>query len=176
VSYDGDAAEFLLAARNHSVKAIAPYFTFWDTYNDTAFPGGAYLRFFIHRWSHLNYMLDHAQLRGFGKFKWYLPWLFEGVQSVQNDRSGRLLHQAIAGHNNVDVAEYLDGVLFRDDMVHALHGFSAADRQFAERTFKAGFGLVALSSPDTYRDDVERQARPFTSTRAGTTRLTRLAR
>jgi uncharacterized protein len=158
LSYDGDAAEFLLVARNPAVKAIAPYFSFWDTYTDTAFPGGAYLRFFIHGWSHLDYMLDHAELAGFGKFKWYLPWVFKGVQPVEGAQGRELLRQAIAGHKNVDVASYLDRVIYRDDippeLVGAVDG-GLADRQFAQRTFKAGLGLIALSSPDTYRDDIE---------------------
>jgi predicted acyl esterase len=58
LSYSGEAAELLLANRNPAVKAIAPYFAFWDTYEDTAFPGGVYLAWFIRTWSSLMAKLD----------------------------------------------------------------------------------------------------------------------
>jgi uncharacterized protein len=159
LSYDGDAAEFLPANRNPAVKAIAPYFTFWDTYNDTAFPGGAYLIFFIHRWSRLDHMVDHAELNGVGKFKWYLPWVVEGVRPVQADLNHALLKPAIAEHNNIDTARYLDGVVYRDDYpsvtAGVLDGFSTADRQYAWRTFEAGLGVTGLSSPDSFKRQIE---------------------
>lgn len=156
LSYSGDSAEFLLANRNPAVKAIAPYFAFWDTYEDTSFPGGVYLAWFIHAWSKLMAELDTG---AYSKFHWYLPLAVRGIQPVDQDPSGLMLRQALAQHNNIRLDTYLNTAVYRDDapadVDGVLGGFSPAVRAHAKRSFQEGLGMTGLSSPDSYAAAIE---------------------
>jgi putative CocE/NonD family hydrolase len=151
LSYSGESAEFLLANRNPAVKAIAPYFAFWDTYEDTAFPGGVYLTWFIRTWSKLMAELD---VGAYSKFHWYLPLAVRGIQPVDDDPNGSALRQALAQHNNIRFDTYLNAMVYRDDTLPEvggiLDGFSPAVRERAERAFSEKLGIISLSSPDSY--------------------------
>ncbi len=151
LSYSGESAEFLLANRNPAVKAIAPYFAFWDTYEDTAFPGGVYLAWFIRTWSSLMAKLD---VGAYSKFHWYLPLAVSGIQPVDEDPDGLMLKQALAQHNNIRLDTYLNAMVYRDDIPPeaggVLDGFSPVVRQHADRAFKDGLGVTGVSSPDFY--------------------------
>lgn len=58
VSYDGTAAELLLANRHPAVRAVAPRFCLFDVYADVAFPGGIHLTWFTEQWGRFNRALD----------------------------------------------------------------------------------------------------------------------
>lgn len=62
VSYDGTAAEFLLANAHPAVRAVAPRFSLFDVYSDVAFPGGIHLSWFTEQWSRFNRELDANRL------------------------------------------------------------------------------------------------------------------
>ncbi|MBZ0253766.1 MAG: CocE/NonD family hydrolase, partial [Candidatus Methylomirabilis sp.] len=50
ISYDGNAAEFLLANAHPAVRAVAPRACHFDTYADVAFPGGLHQKWFTEAW------------------------------------------------------------------------------------------------------------------------------
>jgi putative CocE/NonD family hydrolase len=62
VSYDGTAADFLLANGHPALRAIAPRFSLFDVYTDVAFPGGIHLTWFTEQWSRFNRELDDNRL------------------------------------------------------------------------------------------------------------------
>ena len=124
VSYDGTAAEFLLAIANPAVKAIAPRFSLYDTYTDIAFPGGIHNSWFTKRWSEGNEALDANELPD------GVPLLARlasrGVRPVDEDRSGKLLEEAIAEHrNNPNIHEAALALSCIDDRTPT--GFTTAE-------------------------------------------------
>jgi len=58
ISYDGTAAEFLASNRHPAVRAVAPRFSLFDTYEDIAMPGGIHLEQFTANWARFNDALD----------------------------------------------------------------------------------------------------------------------
>ena len=77
---------------------------------------------------------------------------FSEFNLFQEDSDRALLKQAIAEHNNLDIASFLDAVTYRDDIplqtAGVLDRFSMADKQRALCTFKAGLSVIGLSSLD----------------------------
>lgn len=62
VSYDGTAAEMMLATGREALRAVAPRFSLFDIYADVAFPGGIHLAWFTKAWSGFNRALDDNRL------------------------------------------------------------------------------------------------------------------
>lgn len=58
ISYDGNAAEFLLANAHPAVRAVAPRACHFDTYADVAFPGGLHQKWFTEAWGLATALLD----------------------------------------------------------------------------------------------------------------------
>ncbi|MEM1031939.1 MAG: CocE/NonD family hydrolase [Myxococcota bacterium] len=128
VSYDGTAAEMMLATGRPCLQAIAPRFSLFDVYADVAFPGGIHLSWFTAAWSGFNRALDEGgldrafarklqtQLRalrdryGVGASTWgegptadrflrgVLRTVARGVRPVDDDRDGTLLQAARGEH------------------------------------------------------------------------------
>ena len=94
ISYDGTAAELLLANRHPAVRAIAPRFSMFDAYLDVAFPGGIFLEWFIETWRQSTEALDRAAY-GQAAATWVQAWL-GGAQARGADR-GRRAVPALAG-------------------------------------------------------------------------------
>jgi hypothetical protein len=123
-SYDGTAAEFLLAAGRPAVRAVAPRFALFDGYTDIALPGGVRLAWFAQTWGHFNDAIDRGYV--WRAFPWWVPFFISGPRPVDGPdgdasvRAAQLAHAA-----NFDVERAASEVEFRDD-VPAEMGTTAA--------------------------------------------------
>ena len=158
-SYVGVSAMMLLANRNPSVKAVAPLFAWWDTYSAETFPGGIYLSWLIPRWARIDDIIDHDAVWQMRRYKWYVPLFISGIAPVDGDSDRAMLREAIAQHNNVDVAQFLGSVTYRDDVPGELAGFAdgfdAAVREDMKRVFDSGGGVIELSNPVRSKTEIE---------------------
>lgn len=145
VSYDGTAAEFLLAIANPAVKAIAPRFSLYDAYTDIAFPGGIHNSWFTRSWSEGNAALDNNTLpEG-------VPLLARlasrGVRPVDEDHSGELLEAAIVAHReNPSIHDAATKMSCIDD--RAPTGFTTAEispYSFAPTAIKLSVPIYSIS-------------------------------
>lgn len=114
-SYDGTAAEFLLANRHPAVKAIAPRFALFDGYTDVAYPGGVPLVWFTETWGEFNDAIDRGDL---GRaFPWWVPIFISGPRRVDGPDGAAQLRAAQLGHAaNFDVRIAAREVVYRDDV------------------------------------------------------------
>jgi hypothetical protein len=147
VSYDGTAAELLLANRHPAVRAVAPRFALHDVYEDVAFPGGVHLTWFTENWQRTNAALDlgdPAAVLG----RWVDAFVV-GVCAVDSDpRRERLTAQLAAHRHNADVHRGALEIASRDDPALGQGGFRVADfspHAFAERVRAAGAAVFSCS-------------------------------
>lgn len=145
VSYDGTAAEFLLAIANPAVKAIAPRFSLYDAYTDIAFPGGIQNSWFTRSWSEGNTALDNNRLPD------GVPLLSRlasrGVRPVDEDSSGELLEKAFAEHrDNPDIHAAASALSCIDDRTPS--GFTTGEispYSFAPTAIKLSVPIYSIS-------------------------------
>jgi putative CocE/NonD family hydrolase len=115
-SYDGTAAELLLANRRPAVKAVAPRFALWDAYTDIGYPGGVHLRWFTETWGRFNDAIDRGRLRT--AFPWWVPIFISGPRPVDGPGGGEAVAAAQRAHEaNFDVHAAALAAPFRDDVV-----------------------------------------------------------
>ncbi|HTO69780.1 MAG TPA: CocE/NonD family hydrolase [Myxococcota bacterium] len=120
-SYDGTAAELLLAAGRPAVRAVAPRFSLFDAYTDIAFPGGVRLVWFTDTWGRLDAALDRGELRR--AFPWWVPLFVIGPRPVDGPGAADALAAAQRAHaDNFDVAHAAREVEYRDDVAPELGG------------------------------------------------------
>jgi putative CocE/NonD family hydrolase len=133
-SYDGTAAEFLMATGHPALRAVVLRCCLFDTYTDVAYPGGVHHVWFTEAWQRMNSGLDanrpaalaaeafsiaHPALppgsvrRAIGGT---LRHVVRSVRPVDDDVDRSLLRRAIAEHAaNRDVAEAARACTYRDD-------------------------------------------------------------
>jgi putative CocE/NonD family hydrolase len=147
VSYDGTAAELLLANQHPAVRAVAPRFALFDVYEDVAFPGGVHLTWFTDNWQRTNAALDlgdPAAVLG----RWVDAFAV-GVSAVDADARRERLATHLASHRrNADVHRGALELCFRDDPAVGQGGFRVADfspHAFAERVRGAGAAVFSYS-------------------------------
>jgi len=122
VSYDGGTAEFLAINGHPAVKAVAPLFSMFDPYLETAFPGGVHMSWFTKTWGGLGKALDRNTVPDlftdqYGPLK-ALARKAAGVRPVQTDGDGSMLAAAVRSHRyNWDLHETSLRILFRDDRI-----------------------------------------------------------
>lgn len=111
--YEGTAAELLATRNRPEVKAVMPMFSEYDTYLETAFPGGIFNEWFVRHWSKFTDEMSRNIVpeevgrlaRAFAK----------GVSPVEGVKGRELLEAAIAEHReNVDLYELALGATARD--------------------------------------------------------------
>lgn len=131
-SYDGTAAELLLANQHPAVRAIAPRCSLFDVYADIAFPGGVHQTWFTQSWTRLNQSLDANQpARGVAELfalaeprintglprklvEAFLSSVLAGVRPVEGEDA--LLAEALLEHrHNRDVHANAMAMQYRDD-------------------------------------------------------------
>jgi len=119
-SYDGTAAELLLANRHPAVRAVAPRFALFDGYTDIGYPGGVHLAWFTETWGRFNDAIDRGAL--FAAFPVWVPIFISGPRPVDGPPSGaRGVRAAQLAHlQNFDVNEAALATPFRDDIAPGL--------------------------------------------------------
>ena len=114
-SYDGTAAELLLANGRPAVRAVAPRFALFDGYTDIAFPGGVPLVWFTDTWGRFNDAIDRGEL--WSAFPWWVPLFISGPRPVDGPEGAAGVAAAQRAHAaNFDVARAARQVEFRDDV------------------------------------------------------------
>jgi putative CocE/NonD family hydrolase len=114
-SYDGTAAELLLASGRPAVRAVAPRFSLFDGYTDIAMPGGARLVWFAETWGHFNDAIDRGHL--WRAFPWWVPIFISGPRPVDGPEGAAAVRAAQLTHEaNFDVARAASEIEFRDDV------------------------------------------------------------
>jgi putative CocE/NonD family hydrolase len=155
ISYDGTAAEFLLANRHPAVRAIAPRFALFDAYTDIAFPGGIHAAWFTESWGRHNDSLDRNaphEVAG-----WWVKLAVTGVQPVRDDHDRALRAGAIRAHrDNYDVHAQALSLTYRDDVAPS----DPYHRDLGTPLEPVGTpadpsGSVGLFSPHNYWRDLE---------------------
>jgi len=119
VSYPGMAAQQLAAVGHPALRAIVPMSDSYDQYEDLLFPGGVFNEAFMQGWSDVVYAMDRTTSLALDGESFNLP-------PVDDDPSGELLEQAIAGHaGNLNTHDAFQVITFRDDP--SLAGFTLDD-------------------------------------------------
>ncbi|MGH8236055.1 MAG: CocE/NonD family hydrolase, partial [Steroidobacteraceae bacterium] len=112
ISYDGTAAEMLLANHHPAVKACAPRFSLLDAYEDIGFPGGVRQSWFIENWAGYNDALDRNALSE--KLQGFQRRIVKGVAPVDGDEA--LLTDAVREHGrNYELRAFMASITYRDD-------------------------------------------------------------
>ncbi|MGH8250029.1 MAG: CocE/NonD family hydrolase [Steroidobacteraceae bacterium] len=112
ISYDGTAAEMLLANQHPAVKACAPRFSLLDAYDDIGFPGGLRHTWFIEKWASYNDALDRNALAE--KLQGFPRRIIKGVAPVDGHEA--LLAGAIREHaDNYALGSFIASITYRDD-------------------------------------------------------------
>ncbi len=124
-SYDGTAAELLLANRHPAVRAVAPRFALFDGYTDIGYPGGVHLFWFTETWGRFNDAIDRGSL--FAAFPAWVPIFISGPRPVDGPSGARGIREAQRAHEqNFDVHAAALETPFRDDLAPGL-GLRTAD-------------------------------------------------
>jgi putative CocE/NonD family hydrolase len=120
VSYDGNEAELAAAAQQPAIRAVMPLYDDFDS-QALVQPGGVALRGFIERWGKSVAALDRDDVCGADDTKGWECWkdrqMIYGVQRVDADSDGTHLGQLVRKRNNINIANALRSVEFRDDVL-----------------------------------------------------------
>jgi len=118
VSYDGNDAELAAVPNQPAIQAVMPLY---DDFDSQALlqPGGVYLKGFLQPWSDLVAALDQndvCRAQGASGWScWKLRLVAAGVQPVDADPHGRHLAELVKRRHNLNVAQTVGRVEFRDD-------------------------------------------------------------
>lgn len=98
ISYLGAAADFLASTGHPAVKAIAPLFSVWDTYENNYFPGGVQLFDLIESYSQLMIGLDQDDREAIQPYTSYAHPAFDGPAPVDADPGAHDRDAALRDH------------------------------------------------------------------------------
>ncbi len=132
ISYSGNTAELAAVANNEHLLAVAPLYSDFDPMSHSAMPGGIFNEVLIKQWSESNMDMDANQKDMFNG----------GIAPVDEDRGGKMLDQALAERNNIDIYQALKKATFFDD------------------TLAEGYQVSSLA-PYNYRAEIEESGVPF---------------
>lgn len=144
VSYNGTAAEHLLAQRHPAVKAALLQFSLYDAYAEIIFPGGIFADNFVRTWADYAYHLDRNQLGAllgpqYDKF-------FTGVWPVDGPLGKADLRAAVAEHEkNFDPYATLKSVTFKDDQAGAFSPLAMSTYPLQDRIRTSGVPIFSVS-------------------------------
>jgi len=118
ISYDGNTAELAAAAGQPVIRAVMPLYDNFDVLWAIQ-SGGVALSRQIQGWSNAVAAMDRNDVCGAQEDKGWDCWrdrlLAPGVRPVDDDSSGRHLADLVSQHHNVNVAQAVTKVEFRDD-------------------------------------------------------------
>jgi uncharacterized protein len=130
ISYEGNTAELAAASDQPAIRAVMPLYDDFDVYADS-FPGGVAFHSLLHEWGDVVAALDRNDVCGADEVKGWNCWrdrlMTPGVRPVDADLHEKHLAELLKQHRNLNVAEAVGKVKFRDDRI-------ATD----ERTFSLG--------------------------------------
>lgn len=128
ISYLGAAAEFLANTGHPAVKAIAPLFSVWDTYENNYFPGGVQLNDLIESYGRLMIGLDQDDRSAIAPFAAYADPEFNGPAPVDADVDCSLRDAAVREHgNNYRHSDMMREFSFREEPLPYDPSYSSAN-------------------------------------------------
>jgi uncharacterized protein len=120
ISYDGNAAELAAVSNQPAIRAVMPLYDNFDVLWAIQ-AGGVSLSRQIQEWSDVVAAMDRNDVCGAAEDKGWNCWrdrlVTPGVGPVDADPHGRHLGELVSQHHNVNVAEAVSKVEFRDDRV-----------------------------------------------------------
>ena len=124
ISYDGNAAELAAAAGQPAIRAVMPLYDNFDVLWAIQ-AGGVGLSRQIQEWSDAIAAMDRDDVCGAQEDKGWDCWrdrlLTAGVRPVDADPHGRHLADLVRQHHNVNVAQAVARIQFRDDQIGAFN-------------------------------------------------------
>jgi uncharacterized protein len=120
ISYEGNTAELAAASDQPAIRAVMPLYDDFDVYADS-WPGGVSFHSLLHEWGDVVAALDRDDVCGADEVKGWSCWrdglMTPGVHPVDADLHGKHLAELLKQHRNLDVAEAVGKVKFRDDRI-----------------------------------------------------------
>ena len=107
MSYSGNTAELSVALNNPALLAAAPLYSDFDPMAQGIFPGGIFNEYLVKNYCEGNIETDTNKKN----------FLIGGVTPVDEDKDGKILKEAVAGHNTVDLYEALKNMTYFDDII-----------------------------------------------------------
>jgi putative CocE/NonD family hydrolase len=122
ISYDGNAAELAATAGQPAIRAVMPLYGNFDVWWAIQ-AGGVAQRGLLQTWSDVIAAMDRDDVCGAQEDKGWNCWkdrlMTPGVRPVDADRDGKQLADLVRQHHNVNVAQAIAEVEFRDDPIGA---------------------------------------------------------
>lgn len=120
ISYDGNTAELAAAAGQPAIRAVMPLYDNFDVLWAVQ-SGGVALSKQIQQWSDAVAAMDRDDVCGAQEDKGWSCWrdrlMIPGVRPVDADPHGKHLAELVRQHHNVNVAQTVAKVEFRDDQI-----------------------------------------------------------
>jgi putative CocE/NonD family hydrolase len=124
ISYDGNAAELAAAANQPAIRAVMPLYDNFDVFWAIQ-SGGVTQTRLLQEWSDVVAAMDRNDVCGAEEDKGWDCFrdrlVAPGVRPVDGDPHGKHLTELVSQHHNVNVAEAISKVEFRDDRAGAFH-------------------------------------------------------
>jgi putative CocE/NonD family hydrolase len=154
ISYPGAASDFLASTGHPAVKAIAPLFAMWDTWQDHYYPGGVFLNGLSRVYDALMIAMDHDRRDLLKNFAYYGHPDYRGPAPVDEDADGTLLAEALHGHRgNFHMPDFITEFRFREQPLAYDAGFSSAS--FSPYAYRDGIRPdVAVMATSGWMDGV----------------------
>jgi uncharacterized protein len=120
ISYDGNAAELAAVPNQPAIRAVMPLYDNFDVLFAMQ-AGGVAQGGLLQDWSDVVAALDRDDVCGADEVKGWQCWrdrlMTPGVRPVDADPSGKHLAELVSQHHNINVAEAVAKVEFRDDRI-----------------------------------------------------------
>jgi uncharacterized protein len=119
ISYDGNTAELAAVPNQPAIRAVMPLYDDFDVFSEIA-EGGVLNRLLL-GWGDEVAALDRDDVCGADRVKGWNCWkdrlMISGVRPVDADPHGKRLAEFVSQRHNLNVAEAIGKVEFRDDRV-----------------------------------------------------------
>lgn len=127
ISYPGAASDFLASTGHPAVKAIAPLFAVWDTWQDHYYPGGVFLNRLSRSYDDLMIAMDHDRRDLLKNIAYYANPDLRGPAPVDEDVDGALVVEAVREHlGSFHMPDFITEFRFREEPLAYDAGFSSA--------------------------------------------------
>jgi len=127
ISYPGAASDFLASTEHPAVRAIAPLFAVWDTWQDHYYPGGVFLNRLSRSYDDLMIAMDHDRRDLLKTIAYYADPGLRGPATVDEDPEGALLADAVREHlGSFHMPDFIAEFRFREEPLPYDAGFTSA--------------------------------------------------
>lgn len=108
ISYSGNTAELAAVSSNPALCAAAPLYPDFNVFTQSIAPGGILNEYLVTNWYREVANMDSNNTESL---------FFRGTAPVNGDRGGKLLSQAIRGHETFNISDALIKATYADDLL-----------------------------------------------------------